>query len=267
MDFSSFIHLYDAFFDWQHIGEILSQPSTWGIILSLIIIEGLLSADNALVLAAIVKNLPEKQRKKALMYGIWGAYIFRFIAIGLGVYLVQFSIVKIIGGGYLVWMAVKFFWDAYRAKKAGADEEDEDEDGGKFQNGIAYRLFGQFWGTIFVVEMMDIAFSIDSVLAAFAISEEVWVLLLGGMLGVLMMRQVASLFLKLLDRIPELETAAFVVILFIGSKMVLSAFGIHLPQVVEGETGEHITFFLVLFAIFGFTFLRHYLVKKKENKA
>lgn len=265
MDFSSFIHLYDAFFDWQHVAEILSQPSTWGIILSLIIIEGLLSADNALVLAAIVKNLPEHQRKKALMYGIWGAYIFRFIAIGLGVYLVQFSAVKIIGGGYLIWLAVKYFWDAYKAKQKNEEDEEEDGYGGKFQNGIIYRIFGQFWGTIVVVEMMDIAFSIDSVLAAFAISEEVWVLLLGGLLGVLMMRQVAGLFLKLLDRIPELETAAFIVILFIGSKMVLSVFGIHLPQLVEGETGEHLTFFLVLFLIFGSTFARHFYMKKKSQ--
>lgn len=261
MDFGPIIETYSMFFSWEEIVKELSNPTNWGIIFSLIIIEGLLSADNALVLAAIVKKLPEKQRKKALMYGIWGAYLFRFIAIGLGVYLVQFAWVKIVGGGYLVGLALKFFYDQWKEKKSNVDNEQKvDEADGKFQTGFIYRLLGQFWGTIFVVEMMDIAFSLDSVLAAFAISDQVWVLLIGGMLGVLMMRKVATLFLKLLDKIPELEASAFIIILFIGAKMVLSVFGIHLPG---GEAGEHIVFFSILLLIFGATFAIHYSKKKK----
>lgn len=92
---------YAMFFDWQMWGEVLSDPVSWGLIFSLVIIEGLLSADNALVLAVLVKHLPEKQRKKALLYGMIGAYVFRFIFIGIGVYLVKFWYVKLFGAAYL----------------------------------------------------------------------------------------------------------------------------------------------------------------------
>ena len=93
----------------------------------------------------------------------------------------------------------------------------EEEADGMNQKGLLIRLFGTFWGTVVAVELMDIAFSVDSVLAAFGVSEQVWVLLVGGMLGVLMMRGVAGVFLKLIDRVPELETSAYILILIIAS--------------------------------------------------
>lgn len=257
MDFlQGIMDTYSNFFSYEELVRELTNPTNWGIIVSLIILEGLLSADNALVLAAMVKGLPEHQRKKALLYGIWGAYLFRFIAIGIGVYLVQFMWVKVLGGGYLLWLAIKFFYDKY--KESQASEEDEEVTKG----GIIIRLFGQFWGTVFLVEMMDIAFSIDSVLAAFAVSDQIWVLFLGGIFGVLMMRGVAGVFLKLLERIPELEASAFLIIAFVGLKMTLSGFGIHLT---DDETLEHIIFFSVLGTIFGGTILLHYFKKSKEN--
>lgn len=254
------VDTYGGFFSWETISATLSNPANWGIIFSLIILEGLLSADNALVLAAMVKKLPLHQRKKALMYGIWGAYAFRFLAIGFGVYLVQFMWVKVLGGGYLVFMAVSFFYKHFK-NKGNEDSEEVDSDDGITQTGIIYRLMGQFWGTVFMVEIMDIAFSIDSVLAAFAVSDQLWVLLLGGIFGVLMMRGVAGVFLKLLEKIPELEASAFLIILFIGTKMVLSGFGIHLT---DNETMEHIVFFSVLGLIFGGTIALHYLKKPKQ---
>ena len=81
---------YAQFFDWHMWKVVLTDPVSWGLILSLVLIEGLLSADNALVLAVLVRHLPEQQRKKALLYGMIGAYFFRFIFIGIGVYLVKF---------------------------------------------------------------------------------------------------------------------------------------------------------------------------------
>lgn len=261
------------FFSMENITQALSDPTNWGIIFSLIILEGLLSADNALVLAAMVKGLPENQRKKALMYGIWGAYIFRFIAIGVGVWLVKLWWIKIVGGGYLVFLSVKFFWEQYQKSKAGDEEEGEEEEGIK-KGDILFRLFGQFWGTVFLVELMDIAFSIDSVLAAFAVSDEVWVLLLGGIFGVLMMRGVAGVFLKLLEKVPELEAAAFVIIIIIGLKMILHAVAEHFMgyhNVMElfgvtenAETIENIVFFGTLIVVFVGTYLLHIVRAKKS---
>lgn len=242
---------YAQFFDLHMWAEVLTDPVSWGLIGSLVILEGLLSADNALVLAVMVKHLPHDKRKKALFYGLLGAYTFRFIAIGIGVYLIKFWVVKVIGAGYLAWLSIKYFLD----KRKGGDGEEEEAEGMK-QNGVLVRLFGVFWGTVAAVELMDIAFSVDSVLAAFGVSNEVWILLLGGMLGVLMMRGVAGVFLTLIDRVPELETTAYILIFIIAIKMFLSVFDIEI---------KHAYFFTILLVTFGLTFIIHFVNKKKES--
>lgn len=244
---------YAMFFDWNMWVEALSDPVSWGLIGTLVIMEGLLSADNALVLAVMVKHLPEKQRKKALFYGLLGAYIFRFLAIGVGVYLIEFWWVKILGAGYLAWLAIKYFMDKRKENDSGEEELE-----GINKSGLLIRLFGNFWGTVAAVELMDIAFSIDSVMAAFGISQEIWVLLLGGMLGVLMMRGVAGIFLKLIDRVPEIETTAYVLILIISVKMLLGVVDIHI---------DHIYFFIILLIAFAVTFIIHFRNKKKQSEA
>ncbi|MEQ2528478.1 DUF475 domain-containing protein [Robertmurraya yapensis] len=246
---------YAQFFDWQMwVDHVFTNPVAWGLIGTLVIMEGLLSADNALVLAVMVKHLPEEQRKKALFYGLLGAYVFRFIAIGVGVYLIEFWWVKILGAGYLAWLAIKYFID--KRKESNQSQEEEEVEGIN-KSGLLIRLFGNFWGTVAAVELMDIAFSIDSVLAAFGISNEIWVLLLGGMLGVLMMRGVAGVFLKLIDRVPEIETTAYVLILIIAVKMLLGVFHIHI---------DHMYFFIVLLIAFAITFIVHFRNKKKASE-
>jgi YkoY family integral membrane protein len=242
---------YSQFFEWDMWAKVLTDPVSWGLIGTLIILEGLLSADNALVLAIMVKHLPKEKRKKALFYGLLGAYAFRFIAIGLGVYLIKLWWVKALGAAYLAWLAIKYFID-----KRKGDEGEEEEAEGMNQGGLLIRLFGTFWGTVAAVELMDIAFSVDSVLAAFGVSNEVWVLLIGGMLGVLMMRGVAGVFLTLIDRIPELETTAYILILIISLKM--------FAQVLFHYELPALYFFIILLFTFGATFIVHFLNKKKE---
>ncbi|ASS74037.1 hypothetical protein CIG75_02930 [Tumebacillus algifaecis] len=234
---SSAIENYGHFFSWDAIVATLSDPVSWGIIASLVLLEGLLSADNALVLAVMVKHLPEEQRKKALFYGILGAYVFRFLAIGLGTYLVTFTAVKVLGALYLLYIAYTGLF------KGGDDEERENKP-------------MSFWKTVLMVELMDIAFSIDSVVAAFGLSNEVWVLFLGGILGVLMMRGVAQVFLKLIDRFPELEQAAFILIAIIAAKMFIAVFGYHVP---------HVAFFGILIAVFVGTII--YSSRRKSKHA
>ncbi|SFL09343.1 integral membrane protein, YkoY family [Paenibacillus sp. 1_12] len=249
---SSFIANFSTFFSWSAVVSTLSDPVNWGIIGTLILLEGLLSADNALVLAVMVRHLPKEQQKKALFYGIIGAYVFRFLAIGIGTFLVKITWVKVAGGVYLLWIAVSNLFNLefkmygilpYIGKKAELEEGEVENKG-----------MG-FWKTVFAVEMMDIAFSIDSVLAAFGVSEKIWVLFLGGILGVLMMRGVAQVFLKLIEKYPELEKAAFVLIIVIGLKMIAAAFGFEV---------SHVYFFSLIIAIFVGTII-YSAVKNKGN--
>ena len=242
---------FASMLDWQMWADVLSSPKAWGLILSLAVLECILSADNALVLSAFVKPLPKEQQKKALVYGLWGAYLFRFIFIGLGTFLIKLWFIKLIGALYLLWLAVKFFMDKLKTKEDG-DEEEE-----RKPKGWLTQTFGVFWATVISVELMDLAFSVDSILTALAVSDEVWVVLLGGMIGILLMRGVATFFISLMNRVPELETTAYFLILFIAVKMGLTLMDIEIPNEI---------FIVVLVVAFVITFIVHGIRKNRTGK-
>lgn len=241
---------YASMLDWHMWAEVLTTPKAWGLILSLAVLECILSADNALVLSAFVKPLPKEQQKKALVYGLWGAYLFRFIFIGLGTFLIKLWWIKLIGALYLLWLSIKFFKDKLKGKI-------EEEDAAVQPKGWLVKTFGFFWATVISVELMDLAFSVDSILTALAVSEEVWVILLGGMIGILLMRGVATVFIKLMNNVPELETTAYVLITFIAVKMGLTLVDIHIPNEI---------FIIIMAAAFLITFVIHYIRKSKAEK-
>lgn len=175
------------------------------IIINLIILESLLSVDNAAVLAIMVRGLPPNQRSKALKYGIWGAYIMRGICLFIAVWLVKFAFLKIAGGLYLVYLAVSHF-------RIGDMDQAASEINSKPRS---------FWGTVFMVEVMDIIFSIDNVFAAVALSDKFWVIMTGVGIGILAMRFVATKFVDLMEKYPSLAKSAYIVILLLGLKLVL----------------------------------------------
>ncbi|QCJ40925.1 DUF475 domain-containing protein [Bacillus sp. S3] len=242
---------FASMFDWHMWAEVLSSPKAWGMILSLAVLECILSADNALVLSAFVKPLPKEQQRKALIYGLWGAYLFRFIFIGLGTFLIKLWFIKLIGALYLLWLSAKFFIEKYKHK------DNDDEEAKHQPKGWLTKTFGVFWATVISVELMDLAFSVDSILTALAVSEEVWVILLGGMIGILLMRGVATFFISLMNRVPELETTAYVLITFIAVKMGLTLVNIHIANEI---------FIIVMVMAFVITFIIHAVRKSKTEK-
>jgi len=236
------ISSYSEFFSWDMFVQIVTTPSNWGVIFSLILLEGLLSADNALVLATMVNELEdEKKRRWAIFAGMWGAYLFRFLIIGIGVYLIHFWWIKVLGAAYLMWLSLSHLLLKNNSKL----------------NNSAKKASKSFWLTVLQVEMMDIAFSVDSVSAAFGLSEDVWVLFLGAIFGILMMRGVAEIFVTLLEKFEELNTTAYVLIAIISIKMLISVFGIHIPEYL---------FFGIIVLVFAGTFILHHHKKKKTVK-
>lgn len=195
-------------------------PGDLLVVAVLVILEGLLSCDNAVVLALLVKDLPPEQRGKALRYGILGAYVFRITALFLAVWIMTIWWIKVAGGVYLCWLAIDFF------RKHGGE-------GGKDKAREVKLVFGlgAFWSTVVWVEATDIVFSVDSIAAAVALSKKMWVLILGGLLGILAMRFAAQGFVKLLERFPRLESCAFAAVAVIGLKLLLE-----FPVDVVGRT-------------------------------
>ena len=222
--------LYGPFFDLDNWANVITSGQDWVIIFSLVMIECLLSVDNAIVLAAQTRALPTlKEQEESLFYGIWGSYIFRFLIIGVGVYLINFWEIKVIGAAYLLYLSFKFFH-----QRATGGKKQKKEKSNKWLQGLTGRK--RFWAVVAQIEFIDIVFSIDSVLASLAISSNPVIVLIGGMIGILCMRGVAEVIMKLMRKIPELEPMAYFLIILIAIKLFLTipAIDIEIPSSAFG---------------------------------
>ncbi|RVU71068.1 MULTISPECIES: TerC family protein [Lactobacillus] len=255
--------LYAPFFDLGNWGHVLTSGKDWMIILTLILMECLLSVDNAVVLAAQTQALPDKKdQEKSLLYGLWGAYIFRFIVIGIGTYLINFWEIKLAGSIYLFYLSFKFFYDQRHPKQAAEHEKEKEERKEareKKKPKKKKHVLSLFWRTVISIESMDIVFSIDSVLAALAVSDNPVVVLIGGMIGILCMRGVAEIIIKLMDIIPELQPMAYVLIGIIALKLLLALPPLHYEM-------PNTAFAILVFAILGLTILFHFWRVKRHGK-
>lgn len=209
---------------WQ---DIVAHPGTsLAIIGNLILIESLLSVDNAAVLATMVMDLPENQRDRALKYGIWGAYVFRGIAMIFASALIAIWWLKPIGGLYLLYLV--YSWYKSKQQENGEDEKVNKE--GNWLYRVTVGTLGHFWATVCLVELMDMAFSIDNVFAAVAFTPNIILVCIGVFIGILAMRFIAQWFVGLMEKYRFLETAAFVVIAILGIKLALSLFEHFYPE-------------------------------------
>ena len=227
------------------------------IILNLIVIESLLSVDNAAVLATMVLDLPKEQRDRALKYGIIGAYVFRGICLFLAGWLVKVWFLKPLGGLYLLYLA----YDYFKGKaETGAEEVIDKNKSWLYRSTVG--ALGTFWSTVALVEVMDLAFSIDNVFAAVAFTDHMPLIYIGVFIGILAMRFVAQSFVRLMERFPFLETIAFIVIAILGLKLLSSIFSHYNPdsafgRYLDGEELDLIISFLTV-AIFVIPILTSY---------
>jgi YkoY family integral membrane protein len=225
----------------QHISvlwqDILSHPgASLAIIGNLIIIESLLSVDNAAVLATMVMDLPQEQRDKALKYGIWGAYFFRGLAMIFAAFLIKIWWLKPLGGIYLLYLV----YDWYKSKQTESTDDDTIDKESNWLYKLTVGSLGSFWATVCLVELMDMAFSIDNVFAAVAFTPNIILVCIGVFIGILAMRFIAQWFVKLMEKYSFLETAAFVVIGILGVKLTLSLFEHFYPESsISAFLGSH----------------------------
>jgi YkoY family integral membrane protein len=214
----------------------------------LCVLEGVLSIDNALVLGLLARRLPKHLQNKALTFGLLGALVFRVVAIATASVLLKWNFAKFAGGAYLVYVAIHHFL-------VGEDEDETVEIGPDGQPllvdvhthqpkaagaPITTTRTGRpltahswrFWKAVLVIELTDIAFAVDSIVAAMALigqqkpedtgaHDKLWVVVTGGMLGVVLMRFAAVLFIRLLERFPRFEMSAYLLVIAIGLKLLI----------------------------------------------
>ena len=176
----------------------------------LVLLEGLLSADNALVLALMILGLPRRQQKKALRYGLVGAFAFRILATLLATHLIRIEWVKLLGGLYLLYLSYQHF-----SQRGGAEER------GKPRPAQPWCGLSALWGTVVKVELVNIAFSVDSILVAVAMSRKIWVVLTGGLLGIIAIRVVIAQLLAIVRKYPSIVDGAFIIIAWVGAKLLI----------------------------------------------
>ncbi|MCM3764298.1 TerC family protein [Neobacillus niacini] len=247
------------------------------VLLVLVALEGLLAADNALVMAIMVKHLPEEERKKALFYGLAGAFVFRFASLFAISFLVDVWQVQAIGAIYLLFMAGNHIFRKLFVK--GKNEQKTTE----------VKKAGGFWSTVFKVELADIAFAVDSILAAVAMAVvlpntplpniggldggKFLVIFAGGIIGLVIMRFAANMFVQLLEKKPGLEIAAFAIVGWVGVKLAVYTLS-HPALAILSEEFAHSTewklsFYLVLVGIAaaGWFFSKDKQPNEAENKS
>ncbi|MCC7032908.1 MAG: hypothetical protein IT179_08775 [Acidobacteria bacterium] len=207
----------------------------------LVALEGLLSADNAMVLAVLVLGLPRAQQQKALRYGILGAFAFRAAATAGAAYMIQLLWVHLLGGLYLLYLPYQHFFG-----HGGTETRREPKPARPWLGMTA------FWATVVRVELTDIVFAIDSILVAVAMSNKLWVIITGGILGIIAMRLVIGQLLALVRRYPALVDGAFIIIAWVGLKLLVEYF--HGLGWIHFEIPRWLSLGLIV-VIFGLSFL------------
>jgi tellurite resistance protein TerC len=235
------------------------------IILQVIFLEGVLSIDNAAILGSMVADLPDDkkvpwpkilkslgrlldpllghQRDAALRVGLLGAYLGRTLMLLLASYVIHNPWLRIIGALYLIHLAINDLGAAPDIR----DPMESDMDRQKKQK--------TFWITVLNIEMMDLVFSLDNVVAVVALSDEFWVILVGVALGILAMRFAAGIFSKIIQKEPNLKAAAYMLVLNIGAGLLFTEMtGIEISEILH--FGITIAIILLALAYGHFKFIR-----------
>src|SRR5690625_1185162 len=240
------------------------------VLIVLVGLEGLLAADNALVLAVMVKHLPDNKRKKALFYGLAGAFVLRFSALFVISFLVDIWQIQALGAIYLIYISLNHLIEKWLNRGHSKQIKPKKESG--------------FWLTVLKIEIADLAFAVDSILAAVALAvalppmgmftigsldgAQFIVIFVGGMIGVIMMRFAANLFVSLLNKRPGLEVAAFVIVGWVGIKLAVLVLAHEDLNIISTQfahsQGWKLTFYigLIIIALSGW-----FLSSKKSGKS
>lgn len=201
----------------HHIPSHQELVTAIPVIISLIVIEGLLSVDNAMAIAAMASNLPKHQQKRALKLGILGAYVFRALALLFVSWIANNPWLKMLGAFYLIYLMCEHLVH---------EEEDADRETGA--KAVAAK---GLISTIFSIELMDLSLSVDNVVAAVALDKRLWVICTGVFIGILALRFLAGYCITLVTRFPILKHTAFLLIGFVGfillTEIALESMGIH----------------------------------------
>lgn len=208
------------------------------IIVSLIVIEVLLSVDNALVNATLAEALPENKRVKAIRIGILLGAFFRIIALFAVAIIIENLWLKILGALYLMYLAVAHL---------GKVVDDE---------GHALKQKTTFRGVIIQITLADIVFSLDNVISAVSFSSNTYIVMLGVGIGIVSMLFITPILSRVIHKYKGMPQAAYVIVGLIGlALLVETMLHIHISEVIK---------FLCILGVIGFTVWYEHSLKLRK---
>lgn len=206
------LHAADA---WQEVALLLPV---------LIGLEIVLSADNAIALAAIARKQPDPAaQQRALNLGLVFALLFRVVLILAAQWVLNFRPLMGAGAVYLLWLCLSHFF----LQSANDDDATTEE-----SPGPAEAAAKSLAATAFTIALTDLAFSLDSVAAAVAVSDRIALVITGGVVGVVALRLSSGLFIRLLQRYQRLEAAGYLAVGLVGIQLSVRVFrpDVELPE-------------------------------------
>ncbi|MDH6098630.1 DUF475 domain-containing protein [Anabaenopsis sp. FSS-46] len=194
--------MLDQIFDYLHFNFSVEAPI---VLLILVFLEAVLSADNAIALAAIAQGLEDKElERKALNFGLIVAYVLRISLILTATWVQKYWQFELLGAAYLLWLVFQHF--------TSEEEKDDHHHEPRFKSLLQ---------AIPIIAFTDLAFSLDSVTTAIAVSQEKWLVLTGATIGIITLRFMAGLFIRWLDEFKNLEDAGYITVAFVGFRLLL----------------------------------------------
>lgn len=196
----------------EYAGEGFSL-NTLGILTALVALETSLSADNAVALATLVQHMEDKEhQRQALNWGLVAAFILRIVLLLTATWVIQFWQFALAGAIYLLWLGAKHFWQRFSSSEIDSEFGDSRQ-----------QQSNSLWQVIPLIALTDLAFSLDSVTTAVALSNEAWLVLTGCAIGVIALRFLAGLFVELLAKFTYLQDAAYMTVLAVGMRLLFKA--------------------------------------------
>ncbi|MBW4642147.1 MAG: TerC family protein [Goleter apudmare HA4340-LM2] len=194
--------MLDQIFDYLHFHFSVEASI---VLLILVFLEAVLSADNAIALAAIAQGLEDKKlEQQALNLGLVVAYVLRVTLLLTATWVQNFWQFELLGAAYLLWLVFQHF--------TGEEDEEHHRHGPRFTS---------LWQVIPIIAFTDLAFSLDSVTTAIAVSQETWLILTGTTIGIVTLRFMAGLFIRWLDEFENLEDAGYITVALVGFRLLL----------------------------------------------
>ncbi|MFO7629821.1 MAG: hypothetical protein R6W06_09980 [Prochlorococcaceae cyanobacterium] len=214
----------------ESLSPLISSADQWSevlVILPLLVaLEAVLSADNAIALAAISRRLhdPARQRQ-ALNFGLALALVFRLLLVLAARWVLNFWPLQLAASAYLLWLCGRHLLHLDEPEQVAPISQ------GASDGAVAATATPAAPALLPIVATLaltDLAFSLDSVAAAVAVSDRLWLVMAGGVIGVIALRLTAELFIRLLGVFLHLETAGYLAVGLVGLRLLLRLL---LPQI------------------------------------